>query len=395
MKVAVLGASGFVGATLVEHLLGRADIETRVLIHSSGNAWRLARAAIPMKVVDVTSSSQVSEALAGCSHVVNCTRGSSAVMFDGLRHMLAASKNANVRRFVHLSSVAVYGDPPPAASEREEAPAHPPPRSYGAEKLRQDKMVADAAAAGLDCIVLCPPNISGVYSSFLCNVLSDMRNGRFALLDGGSRPLNIIDVDNLAHAIVLALHAAKGDGKRIFVSDGVGRTWNDLANELLPLAELSAPLPTISGSAFRTPQPVPQQKVSLWRSMKHLVSSDVREALRRDPLWARFDKGLRGLAAAGGTRLEDRLRDSIEGARKVAKVTDPYPYSSRYNAMQLRNVWHRIDRARDVLGYEPPLDFTASMARFRLWYETMHGFGQSFWPLARTLNNFSVDSRPL
>jgi nucleoside-diphosphate-sugar epimerase len=254
-------------------------------------------------------------------------------------------------------------------------------------------MVAEATAAGLDCVVLCPPNISGAYSSFVSNVLSDVRNGRFALVDGGLRPLNTIDVDNLAHAITLALHAAKGDGKRIFVSDGVGHTWKDLADALLPLAELSAPPPTISGSALRSPPIAAPQAVSLWRSMKYLVSSDVREALRRDPLWAKFDGGLRRLAAAGGRTFEDRLRDSIEGARKVAKVPDQYPYSSRYNAMQLRGVWHRIDRAHEVLGYEPALDFPASMARFRLWYETMHGFGQQFWPLARVLNNFSGDGR--
>ena len=391
MKVAIFGASGFAGATLVEHLLGRADIETRALIHSSGNAWRLARTGAPMTVVDVTSPSQVSEALDGCTHVVNCTRGSRTVMFDGLKHMLAASKNAKIRRFVHLSSVAVYGDPPSATSEREEAPPLPAPRTYGEEKLQQDRMVADAAQAGLDCIVLCLPNISGVYSSFVCNVLSDMRKGSLGLVDGGLRPLNTVDVDNLAYAITLALHAAKGDGKRIFVTDGVGSTWKDLADALMPLAELSEPPPVISERALQSPPVERGETVSLWRSMKHLVSSDVREALRRDPLWAKFDGRLRRFAAAGGRNLEDRLRESIEGARKVAKVPDPYPYSSRYNAMQLRGVWHRIDRAHEVLGYKPPLDFTASTARFRLWYETMHGFGQQFWPLASVLNKFSGD----
>ena len=384
MKVAVFGASGFVGSTLVERLRG--DVETVAVIHSFGNAWRLARASVPMKTVDITSAAAVSGALEGCTHVVNCTRGSSEVMFDGLKNLLAASKANNIRRFVHLSSVAVYGDPPPPESEREDARANPPPGSYGAEKLKQDDMVASAAASGLDCIVLCPPNISGVYSSFVSNVLTDMRNGSFALVDGGARPNNTIDVDNLAHAIVLSLNAAKGDGKRIFVSDGVGLTWKDLSDALAPLAELDAPIASIPAQALRLPQAPAKPSISLWRSMKHLVSSDVREAIRRDPLWAKVDAKIRKLASLGGKSIEDRLRHSIEGPRKIAKVADAAAYSSRYNAMQLRGVWHRIDRAREVLGYEPLLDFSESMARFRIWYETMHGFGQPYWPLVRTLN---------
>jgi nucleoside-diphosphate-sugar epimerase len=385
VKVAVFGASGFVGAALAEHLLGR-NVEFRAFIGSFGNAWRLARGSVPVEVVDITSASQVSHALEGCTHVVNCTRGSSKVMLMGLKNLLVASRSQKVRRLVHLSSVAVYGDPPPPESEREEASAAPAPGSYGAEKAQQDDMVATATESGLDCVILCPPNISGAYSSFMGNVLGDLRNGSFALLDGGKRPNNTVDVDNLVHAIVLALNAVKGDGKRIFISDGTGYTWKDLIDGLLPLAELSGPVPVIDADSLIVPPAVTPVRASVWSSMKHLVSSDVREALRRDPLWAKFDKQLRRLASAGGSGVEDRLRLSIEGARKVKKVSDQNPYSSRYNAIQLRGVWHRIDRAREVLGYEPPVRFAEGLARYRAWYQTMHGFGAPYWPLVKVLN---------
>ena len=386
MKVAVFGASGFVGATLVERLLAHKDTETRVLIHSFGNAWRLVRAAIPLRTVDVTSAQDVDDALAGCTHVVNCTRGSSEVMLAGLRNLLAASKAQNVHRFVHLSSVAVYGDPPPEESEREEAPACPARGSYGAEKLKQDDMVASATSNGLDCVVLCPPNISGVYSSFVCNVLADIRNGSFGLVGGGLHPLNMVDVDNLAHAIILALESAKGDGKRIFLSDGGEPTWMDLSHALLPLAEIAHSVPMMAISDVKISK-LAAPRSSLWKSMKHLISSDVREALRRDPRWAMLDKRLRRLATMGGKQMEEHLRHSIEGPTRVKLVEDANPLSSRYNAMQLRNVRHSIERAREVLGYVPLFDFATSMARFRCWYQTMHGFGETYWPLARILND--------
>ncbi len=386
MKIAVFGASGFVGATLVERLRARTDVTTKALIHSYGSAWRLARAAIPLDTVDVTSAAQVEAVLEDCTHVVNCTRGGSDVMLRGLKNLLAASRKRKIRRFVHLSSVAVYGDPPPPESASEDAVAAPPLGSYGAEKLEQDNMVAAACASGLDCVVLCPPNISGLYSSFVSNVLNDIRNSSFALIDGGSRPLNVVDVDNLCHAVWLALNVKKGDGRRIFVSDGEDISWKDLAEKLGPLTEHSSLPKRIAPEELAQPESVREAVPSLWRSAKHLVSSDVRESLRKDPLLRKFDVNLRWLASIGGRGFEDRLRHSIEGPIRIDKVYDTNQYSSRYNVMQLRGVTHRIDRARDVLGYSPQFSFDESMSRFRQWYAATHGFGGSYWPLATLLD---------
>jgi nucleoside-diphosphate-sugar epimerase len=388
MKVAVFGASGFVGATLIEHLVGCPKVETQAFIHSYGSAWRLARAAIPLRTVDITSSKEVNTVLADCTHVVNCTRGDSPVMLLGLKNLLTASKDRGVKRFVHLSSVAVYGDPPPIASEHESAPTKPEPGSYGEEKLKQDDMVKEACSAGLDSVVLCPPNISGVYSSFVCNVLDDIRHDTFSLVDGGERPLNIVDVDNLAYAIIRALQVSKGDGRRIFVSDGDNISWKDLALALQPLRETILPVANIATGALASAPMSSKRPSSLWRSAKHLVSSDVREALRKDPLLAKADSGLRRLASLAGRGFEDRLRHSIEGPITVDKVYDTNPHSSRYNVMQLRGVTHRTDRAREVLGYAPPLSFHESMTRFCLWYSAMHGFGAGYWPLAALLAEF-------
>jgi nucleoside-diphosphate-sugar epimerase len=306
-------------------------------------------------------------------------------MLAGLKNLLEASKASAVKRFVHLSSTAVYGNPPPKESEHEHAKASPHPGTYGWEKLKQDEMVGAATASGLDCVLLCPPNISGIYSSFVNNALKDIRNGTFALVDGGKRPNNTIDVDNLVHAIRCALEIPKGDGKRIFVTDGDGLTWKDLSDALLPLAELTSPIANISAAELASPPIASQPPNSLWQSFKHLASSEVRAAIRRDPRWARVDTKLRKLVALTGTAMEDQVRHSIEGPRKIEKLYEPQRFSSRYTTMQLLGVCHRIDRARDILGYEPQLSFSQSMERFRLWYMAMHGFAQPYWPLARRL----------
>ncbi|HEY9446059.1 MAG TPA: NAD(P)-dependent oxidoreductase, partial [Burkholderiales bacterium] len=137
-RIAVVGASGLVGSTLTERLLAQGADEIVPFIHSSGNAMRLARRGVELKMLDLMEPTQVEAALAGVTHVVNCSRGSDEVMLTGLSNLLAASRKHRVERFVHLSSVAVYGDPPPPESSAEDAPALPARGTYGWIKLQQD-----------------------------------------------------------------------------------------------------------------------------------------------------------------------------------------------------------------------------------------------------------------
>lgn len=382
-RVAVLGASGFVGATLVERLLAGGRWDVVPVVHSSGNAWRVARLGLDLVSVDLLDETGVRQALAGCSHVVNCSRGDDKVMLKGLETLLAAARREDIERFVHLSSVAVYGDPPVAGSEREEAPTDPVRGSYGWVKLKQDGMVERAARAGLSAVALCPPNIGGPYSPYLLGILAALRGGRIPLVDGGSRPCNLVDVDNLAYAIELSLSAGPSDGRRLFITDHQHASWGQVAEELLPLLPTSAPQPgTVTAedlarrvAAARPPQP------SLLRSLKHLVSSDMREVVRRDPLLARVDGLVRGSVALLGPAVESRLRRSIEGPAPIPRSRTGPAIELRLTAQQLRTVVHSPARAVETLGYRPPHTFSASMRAFRDWYRYTTGADSGFGDL--------------
>jgi predicted dehydrogenase/nucleoside-diphosphate-sugar epimerase len=383
MKVAIFGASGFVGSTLVERL-EQEGVDVMAAIHSAGNAWRLARHGIPLRAVDLMSRAAVREAMRGCTHVVNCTRGSDEVMIGGLSNLLAEAKAQGVRRLIHLSSVAVYGDPPPADSVHEESDARPEPGSYGAVKLRQDKLVAGACAGGLSCAILCPPNITGMYSPFVCSVLEDMHCGSLALVEDGTMPINLVDVENLCHAIELALKTDSADGQRMFVTDGDGLTWRDFTDELLPLTEFSTPLASLPRSLIAVPTTMPRRG-SLLGTMRHLVSDDVRSALRKDPLFGKMETAAGNLVRKLPSRFEDALRRRIGGPSRVAKVTTRQSFDSRYNLQQLRGVTHSCDRAARVIGYTRVIEFRESMATFRRWYTTTRGMENESWPLVREL----------
>jgi nucleoside-diphosphate-sugar epimerase len=389
-KIVVLGASGFVGTTLVERLLKRSDIELIPVIHSAGSAWRLARRTGELVHLDILDRDALSRVLGGATHVVNCTRGSRAVMLDGLRHVVDECRAQGVVKFVHLSSVMVYGDPPRPETRSEDAAPDPPPgtESYGMIKFEQDKLVEGAAKAGLPSVVLCPPNISGPYSGYVAGVVDALRSDAFALLDSGESPCNLVDVRNLCHAIELSLDVTgeATDGRRIFVTDGDEVTWRDVVAELLPLAAVDA-VPSITRADLQSVagRQGAIRAARIGATLKHLLSSDVRAALRKDPLLGKMDKSVRGLVHRLGPGLETKLRIGIEGPISVSR---PNPFAALAVGLcgqQLRGVRHSPKRAARVLGYDPPISFRRSMADFRAWYRAMHGMDTAFWSIARYL----------
>jgi dihydroflavonol-4-reductase len=384
MRIAVAGASGFVGATLVETLID-AGREVRPLIHSSGNAWRLARRGIELSLVDALDRASLLKALEGCTHVVNCVRGDDAVMLDGLRNLLAASREARVQRFVHISSVAVYGDPPPPTAAREDGPTVPQPASYGWIKLQQDDMVQKAHASGLPSLILCPPNITGPASDYLLQLLSAIQSGGLAFLDDGTAPCNVVDVRNLVAGILAALETGSADGRRYFVTDGEPVSWKRLVAALANEARSSDDIGSVTAAELELPAASAAPKISLFKALKHLASSDVRAALRRDPLWARLDalamKSVRGM----GSRVTDSLRRSVEGPVVVPKSSTARLLNVRLCRQQMRRVVHSCEQAKTKLGYRPQIDFDTSMRDFGSWLRASRGMDSPAWPLLREL----------
>jgi nucleoside-diphosphate-sugar epimerase len=386
IRIAVVGASGFVGTALVDRLC-ESTLEIVPLIHTSGNAMALARRGLALRSLDLLNPGEVNAALQGVTHVVNCSRGSNEVMVQGLRNLLRACRKNGVRRFVHLSSVAVYGDPPPVESVIEGAQANPERGSYGWIKLKQDDMIAAAAREGLSSIALCPPNISGPGSYFLVSLVDALRGGTFALLEDGATPCNLVDVTNMVRAIELALDSGPGDGRRVFVTDDDDATWGSVIDALMPLTggtkrPLSVPREALAqrstGSGSRS--------YSVIRSLKHIFSSDVRQAIRKDPLWAKLDVGLRTTVATLGRPLEDKLRLLIEGPVAVPKVDGRSPISP-LSRQQLRGVRHSCSLAKKVLFYRPSYTGKESMNAFSRWYRAQHGMNNPMWPMLQQLQS--------
>jgi nucleoside-diphosphate-sugar epimerase len=383
--IAVFGASGFVGSTLVERLLAEGHTNVVPLIHSSGNAARLARHGLDLRMVDLLSPSSVSAALAGCTAVVNCARGGKDALIRGLQNLLDASLAARVRRFIHISSVAAYGDAPPG-DVLETLDPRPEPDTYGASKLAQDMAIKAAVHRGLPAVIICPPNISGPHSPFLLEIVQALRSGIFALVDDGQLPCELIDVENLVHAIRLGLDpSVVADGERIFVTDATHSTWRDLVASLMPLAEAGPAMELTLDEAVQRAAAPPPPRLSPARALRHLLSSDVRDALRKDPLIAQAETLAKRVAGITPVQVQKALRRHADGPLKPRKAAAARAVSMPLLRQQLRRVRYSQLRARTVLHYQPIISVDQSMDAFRRWYGDAFGWNGPSWILLKQL----------
>jgi nucleoside-diphosphate-sugar epimerase len=247
-------------------------------------------------------------------------------------------------------------------------------------------MLQKATGPTLESVILCPPNIIGAYGYFPLKLLDTLTSGTFAYLEDGSGPCNTVDVFNLAHAIDLAMGGKVTDGRRLFVTDDESTTWRDLVEPLHAVVPTTfAPRRVSREEAQRLTRPAPTRPPSLGRSLRHLVSSDVREALRKDPLLAKADMAVRKTVARFGSGTEEKLRMAVEGPRRVAKQGDSNAADTALLTMALRDVRHSCAGAKAGLGYVPVLTVAQSMEAFVRWVRDTRGMDDRDWHLGREL----------
>ncbi len=107
----VTGGSGFVGGHVVHELRGRA-LAVRCLVRDPGKADKLAAWGCELSEGDMTDPASLRRGVDGADtvvHLVAIRQGHEEqfqrIMVDGTRDLLAAAREAGVRRFLHMSAL--------------------------------------------------------------------------------------------------------------------------------------------------------------------------------------------------------------------------------------------------------------------------------------------------
>jgi UDP-glucose 4-epimerase len=221
MRIAVAGASGFVGSHLVDYL-----------VHQNLPHKRLTK-------IDLQDS-HINDALADCDVVVNCIGeksgiGPHAEMANIVipKKLYTAAQCANVRQFVHVSSVAAIAGKTYPGLTIDDSSLPSPSTAYGLSKFRGDEALSSIDGPPLT--ILRPPILIGSNATGVFALLQKAAKTGIPLPLAGANSLrSFMHVDNFAEAICAAIrHNVTG---RYIVTDSRPISSQDLYIQMLESA---------------------------------------------------------------------------------------------------------------------------------------------------------------
>jgi len=371
----VTGGTGFVGRRLVDVLRRELGAEVTVLAHrTSVGALKLAAQGVTLDFTPITNTEALAKAVAGHDaifHLAYGRYGTASDMrrttIDGTKAVVDAALVANVRRFVNVSTAAVYfGAPDGCVDER--FPRRKWGWNYSDEKLAAEETVTQATAErGLQGSTF---QVAGVYGpggeTFVVNPLRNMKRGTVVLPNQGEGIANLTYVDDVVQALILGLKdEAIGE---TFIIKGPGTvTRMELYLRLTKMLERDA--------------------------VKGMSTQDVKEALRGQRDWRAigrlFPEAIKALKASEGFVQTLRSTPLMPLARKLAgpssrrarrlALPGPITGTGHHNQANLifppailvdylaARVEFSSEKAKTCLGYSPAVAFSEGMERTEQW----------------------------
>ncbi len=359
MKLAVLGASGFVGSRLLEqfHLRGTCDL--RPIVRNVPALARMARFQLDWKVSPTDQPERLAAALQGCDVVVNLTSGDSGFIRDSISPFYGAARQAGVRRVVFLSSAVVHGQEP-APGTTDDTPlvggqgidyngGYNRAKVEAEERLRQERR-----GGGPEIVILRPGIVFGPRAHWIHRPAEQLLAGRFAWVNHGQGICNSIYVDNLVEAIRLAATVPGIDGEAFLIGDAETSRWCDLIE---PIAI------ALGFSPDEIPNLTPRGPgLTLGERLRAAYDQDLVQAV----------------VARVPRRFKQAAKAAVRGWREGPKPSPwelPRPSAPRLTVSRDMEVLYQCayrlphTKAVRMLGYRPPVTFTEGLRRCLAWLE--------------------------
>jgi nucleoside-diphosphate-sugar epimerase/predicted dehydrogenase len=381
-KYLVTGAGGFIGCALVKALVDRGE-SVHALVHTPRNSVRLARMDVPISMADIRDPATLEGLMPRDGIVIHAAvshANPQETVVEGTLNVLRAAAAAKVKRVVVLSSMLAMGEPPASGEVDENSRLAPSAMPYALAKAGMERAAHDFARAnGLELVILRPTCVFGPYGSdFGSAHLDAMVSKRHFQVDGGQGRANLVYVDNLVDAILLAANAPEIGGSTFLVNEEEHAvTWGEYFAELAKAAFKRAPeAPSFTREEVADLQREWRRRNSFPGVLRAAVRAHpgAREWLAAKPLFRAW-QGLRSVGRTGpavaaapvprpvavpAADAKVLLREAIVGDRRCY-IDEAYAafFSSRatYSSAQ----------ARTRLGWSPRVGRDEAMASTRDW----------------------------
>ena len=328
MRNLVTGATGFVGSHIAERLVKEGE-EVLALVRKTSNTGFLSGIGVKFAYGDINDLESVRKAMRGIDIVYHSAaladewispKEAYRVNVEGTKNLLDAAREAGVKRFVFISSLAVLG-----MKDHHGTPADSPyyktGDSYIDTKIDSERLVMDYYEKyGLPVTVVRPGFVFGPRDNKLIPRLSErLGKKQFMFVGSGKNKINAVYVENLTDAIISAARSEKSVGQKYNVTNDSGMTLEDLVFKIVDIWKFDTP------------------KKHIPKFMAYLVCN------------------------------------VLTAMARLAKAKEPpYITKTRIKFLSL-NLDFDIKKTKDDLGYDPHISIEEGLRRTKDWMEKNAG----------------------
>ena len=374
-KILVTGATGFIGSRLCELLSLEYRLPYRALVRDFSRAVRIARLDTELVAGDMLDAASLARAVEGCDAVVNLAHGDDESARTQATQLIEACTRAGVRRFVHISSMAVHGPSPKLDVLTEAtAPIQRWNEAYSDAKAASEAVVVAAGKRGaLETVVLRPTIVYGPYSFFVTPIVQDARAGRISLIDGGRGICNAVYVDDVCEAIMAALERDDAVGAAFLINGDTRMTWGDFITTFAGMVEGEKTLHdhSLDEIASYWQAKRPRARDSVTAAIRLAASPAFHAQLGTIPPVGKLIRGTKEMVARRITAEQKMMIKSRLQRRSTATLADDVPAlrmpSEGRVVREAYRSWVSNELARTRLGWTPTHSFELGARRTGEW----------------------------
>ena len=323
MKVAITGATGFLGKSLALWLSERGH-ELYLHARSESKAETIKGLAKKLVICDITDTKGINELVADADiviHTVSNFRSASGppesykkINVDGTINTFECAKAAGVKRFIHISTIGVFGDIKECpASETTE---YNPGDNYQRTKLEAELYCRKQAETELDMelVVVRPCSMYGPGDMRMLKMFRMLKKGTFFVVGACDANFHAVYIDDILSGIELAM-TKDSINQEVFILGGekyvslkqyittaahaVGSKYPWIKIPFWPMYLLSAVV-EFTCVPFNIEPPIFRRRVKFYRNNRAFNISKARSQLGYTP----------------STTLEDGMNKTVEWYRQ-------------------------------------------------------------------------------
>lgn len=319
-QILITGATGFLGGALARRLL-QDGAKVRILARSPDKATSLRERGAEIVQGDLTNADSLRGVTDGCEIVFHAAvdyttyERQQAINVEATRHLIDEAIRTRTTRFVHVSTVGVYGAHV-RGDVAEDRPTHPLADKYAITKAQAERIVIEAGQRNrLSTVIIRPSMIYGAGADIWTNGLFRLVHRRPHLwIDDGGGSAPLIHVDDVVDCIVTAADHPAAHGETFNCAPDPTPTWREVMSAYARLARFGRwqPIPLV-------PVLVPVAGMAMLFSPRGSIARDFPELIgfMREPVSYKMTKARDVLGWSPRVNLETGIISCLPALRQT------------------------------------------------------------------------------